>query len=165
MSWDDFKKIMRPWIPVHAAEKDNFCKVSVWGREYTVSGGPLLSSLMPHNMELLAGSMRVLATENGKGTSFEDAKCFLMDEVTAESAAFCYITEVEDLLVDTTRKVEYDGLLPWTLSVMPQGLSVASACGVKEDDVYSCNLSRFWLEIQLKTELFPYFVFVPVNHY
>ena len=165
MYYGDSKKIMRPWTPVQAVEKDNSCTVAVWGREYTVSGSPLLSSLVSQGKELLAGPMRVVATENGKDVSFENAKCFLMDAVTPESAAFCCGAEAEDLLVDTTCKVEYDGLMSWTLTVVPQGLSVAAACGVKEDEVYSCNLSRFWLEIPLKTELFPYFAFAPVNHY
>ncbi len=165
MYYADSKKIMRPWTPVKAEEKNNACSVSVWGRTYTADGSCMLSSVISQTQELLAGPMRVVATENGKDVCFENAKCFLMDEVTPEAAAFCCGAEAEDLLVDTTCKVEYDGFMSWTLSVMPQGLSVAAACGVKEDEVYACNLSRFWLEIPLKTELFPYFAFGPVNSY
>ena len=165
MYYADPNKIMRPWTPVCAKEENNECTVDVWGRKYTASGTPLLSSLVSQGKELLAAPIRVLATENGKDVAFDNAKCFLMDDVTAEAAAFCCGAEAEDLLINTTCKVEYDGLMSWTLTVAPQGLSVAAACGVKEDEVYACSLSRFWLEIPLKTELFPYFAFSPVNKY
>ena len=165
MYYADSTKIMRPWTPVEANEGDNSCKIGVWGREYQVNGSPMLSSMISQNQELLAGPMRVLATENGNDICFENAKCFLMDEVTPEAAAFCCGGEAADLVVNTTCKVEYDGFMDWTLSVMPQGLSVAAACGVKEDEVYACNLTRFWLEIPLKKELFTYFSFAPTNSY
>lgn len=159
------KKIMRPWTPVAASEENNCCKIGVWGREYTASGTPMLSSIISQNQELLAGPIRIVATENGKDIAFENAKCFLMDEVTPESAAFCCGAEAEDLIVDTTCKVEYDGFMNWTLSVMPQGLSVAAACGVKEDEVYACNLTRFWMEIPLDAKKFDYYSFAPTVKY
>lgn len=158
-------KIMRPFEPIKASEENNSCKINVWGREYVTSDSCMLSSLISQKQELLAGPMRVVATENGKDISFENAKCLLMDEVTPEAAAFCCGAEAEDLLVNTTCKVEYDGFMSWTLSVMPQGLSVAAACGVKEEEIYACDLTRFWVEIPLRTDLFPYFSFAPTSGY
>lgn len=158
-------KIMRPWIPVTANEQDNACEVQVWGRTYTAASSCMLSSVVSQKRELLAAPIRIVGTDNGRDICFTDAKCFLMDEVTKESAAFCCAAEAEDLVVNTTCKVEYDGFMDWTLSVMPQGLSVAASCGVKEDEQYACNLTRLWMEIPLKAELFPYFMFSPANRY
>lgn len=165
MYYADAKKLMRPWTPVKAWEKDHTCGIGVWGREYTNQGSCMLSSVISQKQELLAGPIRIVATDNGKDVCVEQASCFLMDDVTPESAAFCCGTEVEDLVIDSTCNVEYDGYMSWTLSVMPQGLSVAAACGVKDEEVYACNLTRFWMEIPLRTELFPYFAFAPVNTY
>ena len=89
MYFADAKKIMRPWTPVKAEEQNNTCHIGVWGREYTASGSCLLSSVISQGKELLASPIRVVATDNDKDITFEHAKCFLMDEVTEESAAFC----------------------------------------------------------------------------
>lgn len=161
----DPAKIMRPWTPIAASEQNNTCEINVWGRTYKMAGTCMPSSVVSQGKELLAAPMRIVGTDNDKDIAFTDAKCFLMNDVTPESAAFCCAAEASDLIVNTVCNVEYDGYMDWTLSVMPQGLSVAAACGVKEGEVYACNLTRLWLEIPLKTELFPYFSFAPVNRY
>lgn len=161
----DPKKIMRPWTPVEAVEEENVCRINVWGRQYTVAGNILPSSMISSDKEMLAAPMRVAAGENGKDVVFSEAKCYLMDEVTPEAAGFCCASEVGEFLVDTTCKVEYDGFMDWTLSVMPKGLSVAAACGVAEDEEITCTLDRLWLEIPLRSEHFPYYSFYPVGNF
>ena len=86
-------KIMRPWIPVTANEQDNTCEVQVWGRTYTAASSCMLSSVVSQKRELLAAPIRIVGTDNGRDICFTDAKCFLMDEVTKESAAFCCAAE------------------------------------------------------------------------
>lgn len=165
MYYADPDKLMRPWEPTEAFESDNKCTVRVWGREYEAGECGMLSSVISQNRQLLAAPMRIVAAEGGGDVVFSGAQCYLMNDVTEEAAAFCCAAESENFLIDTSCRVEYDGYMEWTLSVMPKGMSVAAACGVEAPRVVSAALTRLWLEIPLRTEHVPYFSFYPVNRY
>jgi len=158
-------KLLMPWTPVVASEQNGACKISVWGRTYSVADGCMPSSIISQNEELLAAPIRIVATENGEEITYVNGQCFLMDDTTPEAASLCCTAESGDMLINTTCKVEYDGYMSWTLSVAPRGRTVGEGYGLVNVQQRKYELTGLRIEIPLRAERFSYFNLFPGARY
>ncbi len=147
--------LMHPFTPLVVKDGEKGKTVEMSGRRYTVGENSLPVSILAEGEELLAAPIRLVGTENGEEivwqTDYEtNESAAFIQKRTAERVQLLGAMQSESFVANTCIETEYDGYTTMDLKVMPRGLTVAEALGVKEAKKRSYNLSRLWVEIPLK---------------
>ena len=109
-------QILAPWTPVRARGQT----VSVWGRTYEFAGMPLPSAIRAADASILAGPIRFLATVGGVEQQWGTSKASIAERKPAAATVHTEATS-DDLRIDGTVRVEYDGMLRSDFEVEPLG--------------------------------------------
>ena len=149
-----------PWTPVEVSETKDKCAFNVWGRSYEMQNNTLFSSIVSNGKELLSAPMRLVGSENGKPMVWQDNMQFVF-ESTDESATVCATAQSECFIINTSVKVEYDGLATVDLKLMPRGKTVPQLFGLDQNKIHETILDNLWLEVPLKSEESTLYHFYP----
>lgn len=153
------EQVLPPWTPVEVGITESgsttlspynqVVDVKVWGRTYSFQDALLPTSITIGNKEILASPIRLVGTMKGKPIQWKREGAFLFKHDKAQATVSGWQNS-KDLIVNTTSKVEYDGMMRVDLVVMsrPRGEN-------------SAELDKLWLEIPIKEELASLFHFWP----
>lgn len=151
-------KIPQPFLPVSVKSEQLNHTVSVVGREYTFGADGLLHSVKAQGVELLAGPMRIVCTEDGEAAVWDldyennESESFIQSRDDA-SAAICGAMQSERFIINTYNRVSYDGSVDIDFKLMTKGHTVTQVLGLADVKPLLYKLDKLWLEIPLKKEL------------
>lgn len=143
----------KPWTPVELKYKGNeFASFDVYGRTYSMEKSLLFSSVKSQGKEILSAPIRLVSSENGVESVWEDVMLFPMDENTDVSATVATAAKSSNFYINTSVSVEYDGCVKADIKISPRGHSVKEMF-FGTDNPPSYNFDYFWLEIPIKKEV------------
>ena len=143
---DDSPPLIAPWTPVTTHVDASGIETCVWGRKHRFANSALPTSVTTANAELLAGPIRLAGKLTDKPIEWKRGGNLLLRS-TESHAVFSGWQSGDDLIINTTTRVEFDGLLKIDLVVLPQYKTAP-------------KLEQLWLEVPLKREwatLYHYF--------
>ncbi|MDD4869173.1 MAG: DUF6067 family protein [Kiritimatiellae bacterium] len=129
-------KLISPWTPVVTRTNASGVEVGVWGRMYKFAGGVLPNSIVTAGEEVLAAPIRLICQVSGKPVEWERGGSFVFNADKDRAIVSSWQT-CDELIVDTTTRVEFDGMMRVDLVVMPQRKK-------------SPKIEKLWLEVPLK---------------
>ncbi|NLS94343.1 MAG: hypothetical protein GXX96_19460 [Planctomycetaceae bacterium] len=138
--------LMAPWTAVTTRSDSAGVEVGVWGRSHTLQGAALPTSIVTAGEELLAAPIRLTGQVGGKPIAWKRGGNFLFRAEPTEAIVTGWQSG-DDLIVNTTTRIEMDGLIRIDAVVLPQYKTTPL-------------VERLWLEVPLKRErasLFHYF--------
>ncbi len=138
--------LISPWTPVTVKADAAGVEVGVWGRTQKLANAALPTSIVTAGEELLAGPVRLVGQVSGKPIEWKRGGnlLFRADEAQATISGW---QAGDELIVNTTTRIEFDGMMRVDLVVLPQHKATP-------------KLEQLWLEVPLKRErarLFHYF--------
>ncbi len=139
-------ELVDPWTPVTVKSDESGIEVGVWGRSHKLANTALPTSIVTAGSEILAGPVRLVGQVSGKPIEWKRGGNFVF-KADQSHAILTGWQSGEELIVNTTTQVEFDGLVRVDLVVLPQYKT-----GPK--------LERLWLEVpieQAHADLFHYF--------
>lgn len=150
--------VLKPWTPVKTKKTENGYEISVLGRKYTLDGqSPMFSSVISDGEELLASPMRIVAKNNGVECVFGKVLTYSMNDADDESCTVISTFQSDNVVVNVSHTVEFDGFDDIALSVMPTGRSVAACFGLEKYDATSFDLDTLYLEVPLRKDVVKYY--------
>lgn len=135
-----------PWSPVRIDSSQGRIDVGVWGRSHRFGDRALPASIKAGGDDLLGGPVRLVGQVDGKEIQWKRGGNLVFGAEDAEATLSGWQAG-DELIVNTTTRVEFDGLMRIDLTVLPQRK-------------VSPKLERLWLEVPLKREkarLYHYF--------
>jgi len=136
LSADFLEEVPQPWTPVSVKPGTDQAEVGVWGRTYRFDRSTLPAGITTAGREILDGPVRLVGTVDGQPIEWQRSGLFVLRQSQGQ-ATLCGWQANASLIVDTTVRVEFDGMMQMNLVVLPQR-------GAKP------KLDRLWLEIPLK---------------
>jgi len=140
-------ELIPPWTPVTVKSGSSGVEVGVWGRSYNLAKGALPASIVAAGEELLAGPMRLVGQASGKPIEWKRSGNFVFSADKSQ-AVVCAWQAGDELIVNTTTRIEFDGLARVDLVVLPQHKTAT-----KPD--------RLWLEVPLRSQCASLFHYYP----
>ncbi len=138
-------ELISPWTPVMVKTNATGVEVGVWGRSHKLSRA-LPDSIVTADNETLAAPVRLVGKVSGKPIEWTRGGNFVF-RADKSHAIISGWQAGDDLIVNTTTRIEFDGLMRVDLVVLPQRKMTP-------------KLEQLWLEVPLKRErvsLFHYF--------
>ncbi len=135
-------KVLPPWTPVTVTQDEAEIGVSVWGRTYRFHESALPTSVSTQGRELLAGPMRLTGIINGSAIKWEPGRTILYHHNDA-AAVIVGCQRADGLILNTTVRVEYDGMMTVDVKLMPEG---------KSGDEVRVQLQQLSLEVPLQPD-------------
>ncbi|MCX6898549.1 MAG: DUF6067 family protein [Verrucomicrobia bacterium] len=138
-------KLISPWTPVTVETNASGVEVGVWGRSHKLASA-LPNSIVTAGGEILAAPIRLVGKVSGKPIEWTRGGNFVF-RADKSHAIVTGWQAGDDLIVNTTTRVEFDGLMRVDLVVLPQRKMTP-------------KLEQLWLEVPIKREratLFHYF--------
>ncbi len=138
-------KLIAPWTPVTVKTNASGVEVGVWGRTHKLTN-VLPSSVVTAGGEILAAPIRLVGKVSGKPIEWKRGGNFVFCADKSHAIVTGWQAG-DDLIVDTTTRVEFDGLMRVDLVVLPQHKMMP-------------KIEQLWLEVPIKRErasLFHYF--------
>ncbi|MFA5190280.1 MAG: glycoside hydrolase domain-containing protein [Verrucomicrobiia bacterium] len=138
-------KLIPPWTPVTVKTDASGVEVGVWGRSHKLTRA-LPHSIVTAGSEILAAPIRLVGNVSGKPIEWKRGGNFVF-RADKSHAIVTGWQAGDDLIVDTTTRIEFDGLMRVDLVVLPQRKMTP-------------KLEQLWLEVPIKRErasLFHYF--------
>jgi len=132
----DSLKLIPPWTPVTAKASKAGVEVAVWGRTHRFTDRALPSSIITADGEILAAPIRLVGQVSGKPIEWKRGGSFLFS-ANKNAAVVSGWQANDDLIVNTTTRIEFDGVMRVDLVVLPQRK-------------VSPKVERLWLEVPLK---------------
>jgi hypothetical protein len=142
-------EVMPPWTPVTVKRDAAGTEVSVWGRSHTFACAALPSSIKTEGNELLAAPVRLVGQVGGKPLEWRAGGNLVLSEDNAQATVSGW-QSCDEVTVNTTTRIEFDGMVRIDLTVMPQYRKAP-------------KLERLWLEIPLKRALVGLYHYYPGN--
>ncbi|MCX7886782.1 MAG: DUF6067 family protein, partial [Verrucomicrobiae bacterium] len=139
-------KLMSPWTPVSVTTNGAGPEARVWGRAHKFRWA-LPEAISSGGAELLASAVRFVGRVNGKPIEWKRGGCFVSCAERSHAVLSGWQAS-DELIVNTTTRVEFDGLIRVDLVVLPQ-LKAAP------------KLEQLWLEVPLKRERVSLFHYYP----
>ncbi|MEN6494493.1 MAG: glycoside hydrolase domain-containing protein [Thermoguttaceae bacterium] len=130
-------RVLPPWTPVTMTTAGNATELGVWGRTYRFDAGPWPSGITTAGQELLAGPVRLVASREGKPLAWQRSGHFVLNHNKAQATLTGWQAN-EQVIVDATIRLEFDGMMRCDLVLMPQRGAAKTP------------LDQLWLEIPLK---------------
>ena len=158
-------QIMKPWVPVETDVVGSEVITKVWGRQYRSGKISFLESILSQNQEILASPIRFVGEENDKEFVLDNFKNYVMNDSNGEKVTICSSAESTAFILNTSLKIEYDGCIDMSVSVMPQGRSVKQALGLELEELNGIcfSLTRLWMEIPIRSEIAKFYHFYPLD--
>ncbi|MFA7006809.1 MAG: glycoside hydrolase domain-containing protein, partial [Verrucomicrobiia bacterium] len=138
-------KLIAPWTPVTVKTSASGVEVGVWGRSHKFASA-LPNSIVTAGGEILAAPIRLVGKVSGKPIEWKRGGNFVFRADKSHAIVTGWQAS-DDLIVNTTTRVEFDGLMRVDLVVLPQRKMTP-------------KLEQLWLEVPIKRErvsLFHYF--------
>ncbi|MBM3861276.1 MAG: hypothetical protein FJ395_16740, partial [Verrucomicrobia bacterium] len=138
-------ELIAPWTPVTVKTNAAGVEVGVWGRSHKLARA-LPDSIVTAGSEILAAPVRLVGKVSGKPIEWTRGGNFVF-RADKSHAIITGWQAGDDLIVNTTTTVEFDGMMRVDLVVLPQRKMAP-------------KLEQLWLEVPLKRErvsLFHYF--------
>ncbi len=135
---DEPLELMAPWTPVTAQADEAGVEVGVWGRTHRFANAALPTSIVTAGDEVLAAPVRLVGQVSGRPLEWKRGGSLLL----RADAAHAIVTgwqAGDDLIIDTTTRIEFDGLMRVDLVVLPQHKTTP-------------ELEQLWLEVPLRRE-------------
>ncbi|MBQ7841503.1 MAG: hypothetical protein IJ390_13615 [Lachnospiraceae bacterium] len=148
-------RVPKPFIPVRVDSSDMCHTVHVLDRDYTFGPDGFLVSILSQGCELLAAPVRVVCTEDGEVSVWDDnyteneSESFIQRRAD-EQAVICGAKQSARFIIDTCTTVDYDGNVDIDFKLMTRGKTVAQVFGIAGQKPICYRLDRLWLEIPLK---------------
>ena len=142
-------EVPSPWTPVTITPDAAGTAVGVWGRSHRFATAALPVGIQAGGEELLAAPVRLVGQVDGKPIEWRKGGHWVLAADKAQ-ATICGWQSSEDVAVNTSTRIEYDGMVRIGLTVVPQ---------VKKTP----KLERLWLEIPLKRKLVGLYHYYPGN--
>ena len=139
--------VPEPWTPVTVREDAAGICVGVWGRNHTFSKAALPTSITAGGEELLAAPIRLKGAVDGKPISWRPGGNMVLRS-GSEQATVSSWQSSDDVTVNTSTLIEFDGMLRVNLAVVPQYRKKP-------------KLDQLWLEIPLKRTLSSLYHYYP----
>lgn len=139
-------KLIAPWTPVSVKADSSGVAVDVWGRSHRFANRALPDSIVALGEELLASPVRLVGQVSGKPIAWKRGGNFVFHADSAQAVVTGWQSG-DDLIVNTTTWIEFDGMMRVDAVVLPQYKTTP-------------KLEQLWLEVPLKrqrTSLFHYF--------
>ena len=139
-------ELMSPWTPVTVKSDDAGIELGVWGRTHKLANAALPTSIVTAGREILAAPVRLVGQVGGRPIEWKRGGNFVI-RADQSHALVSGWQSGDDLIVNTTTRVEFDGLIRVDLVVLPQYKT-------------SPKIEQLWLEVPLersRTGLFHYF--------
>ena len=135
--------------PVTSEKNGNIYKVNVWNRTYTISESPIFSSILTNGQEALYSPVRLAGRLNGQEIKWEEFKNLKMVDETEKSQTFIQSAVCQQLCLNTTIEVFYDGCVKCSARIQPTGRTKKMTTYPPENNVI---LDKLWLEVPLKKD-------------
>ncbi|MEW6754921.1 MAG: hypothetical protein AB1505_28650 [Candidatus Latescibacterota bacterium] len=147
-------QLLPPWTPLQARETDQGVAVEVWGRTYRFADGPLPAGVATAGEEMLAAPMRLVGRADGSPIDWQTRAAFKSsgDEIADWRQSGSLLLQRDDaeatllgwqasatLIVNTTVRVEFDGMMRVDLVVLPQRRTQP-------------RVEELWLEVPLQPQ-------------
>lgn len=129
-------RLIPPWTPVFVKTNASNVGVGVWGRSHQFANAALPTSIVAAGEELLAAPIRLVGQVNGKPIEWKRGGNFVFRADPAHAIVSGWQAG-DDLIVNTTTQIEFDGVLRVDVVILPQHKA-------------SPKLERLWLEVPLK---------------
>ena len=136
-----------PWTPVTVKTDRTETDVSVWGRSHRFAEAALPVGISAGGVDLLAAPIRLTAQVDGQPVMWRKGGHWVLESDESQ-ATVCGWQSDGDVAVNTSMRIDYDGLIRIGLTVMPQAKRMP-------------KLERLWLEIPLKRELVGLYHYYP----
>jgi len=139
-------ELISPWTPVIVKSDASGVQVEVWGRSHRIANAALPSSIVTAGEEILAAPIRLAGRVDGKPIEWKRGGNLVFRADRSEAIVSGWQAG-EELIVNTTTRIEFDGMMRVDLVVLPQHKK-------------SPKLEQLWLETPLKprwARLFHYF--------
>jgi hypothetical protein len=128
--------LIPPWTPVTVKTNAAGVEVGVWGRLHKLANAALPTSIVTAGEEVLAAPIRLVGQVSGKSIEWKRGGSFLFRADQAHAIVSGWQAG-DDLIVNTTTQIEFDGVTRVDLVVLPQ-------------HKVSPKVERLWLEVPLK---------------
>ncbi len=138
-------QLISPWTPVTVKTNATSVEVGVWGRTHKLANA-LPNSIVTAGSEILAAPIRLVGRVSGHPIAWKRGGNFVF-RADKSHAIVSGWQAGDDLIVNTTTQIEFDGLLRVGLVVLPQ-------------NKVRPKLEQLWLEVPLKRKwasLYHYF--------
>ncbi|MFZ2640321.1 MAG: glycoside hydrolase domain-containing protein, partial [Verrucomicrobiia bacterium] len=129
-------RLIAPWTPVTVKTNASVVEVGVWGRSHKFAGAALPTSIVTAGGDVLAAPIRLVGQVSGKDIAWKRGGNFVFRADKAHAIISGWQAG-DDLIVNTTTQIEFDGVMRVDLVVMPQNRK-------------SPKIERLWLEVPLK---------------
>jgi len=139
-------ELIAPWTPVTVKADPSGVEVGVWGRSYKLANAVLPTSMVSAGEEILAAPVRLVGQVSGKPIVWKRGGNFVFAADKSQAVVSGWQAG-DELIVNTTTRIEFDGLMRVDLVVLPQRKATP-------------KLEQLWLEVPLKrprASLFHYF--------
>ena len=135
----DNKELLPPWTEVKAETTDYEVEVDMWGRSYRFSHAMLPTSIVSADEEILSSPIRLAGIVNGETVTWQSKDVFLLCSNKSEAVVSgCQAND--NLIIDVTSTVEFDGMIRMDMVIMPQ----RERSSKREA---SPQIERLWLEV------------------
>ncbi len=136
-----------PWTPVTVKADKAGTEVGVWGRTHRFAQSALPVGVSAGGQELLAAPVRLVCEADGQPVAWSKGGHWTLQADRAQ-ATVCGWQSDGNVAVNTSTRIEYDGMALIGLTVMPQAKRAV-------------KLGRLWLEIPLRREQVGLYHFYP----
>lgn len=111
--------LLPPWTPVTARAGETGVELEVWGRNHRFASAALPTSITTAGSEILAAPIRLTGIVSGKPIQWKRGGNLLLRSDDSHALLSGWQSG-DDLIVNTTTRVEFDGLLCVDLVILPQ---------------------------------------------
>jgi len=138
MQFNKNEVVPLPWTEVMAYTTEQGVTVNVWGRKYSFDHAALPTGVITAGQEILAAPVRLVGVLDGKPIAWEQKDALLLDQTKVKATVSGWQT-YDNLLINTTSHIEFDGMVRVDLVVMEKRWTTP-------------KLEQLWLEVPLKQE-------------
>ncbi len=113
--------VLPPWTPVRAEKREanRAVHIGVWGRTYEFAGSVFPSKINILGRQILAGSVSMHAEVDGRHAAWEREVEPQIAEADSGRVRLQWDTEAENVTLEGTATVEYDGMVRFDIVLRP----------------------------------------------
>ena len=151
-------RITNPFLPLRI-ESEEFCHtVKLSNKSYSFGPDGMINSIRVEGRELLAEPMRIVMSEDGKESAFDnnylenESESFIQRR-SDEETVICGCKQSDRFIINLCNTVKYDGNIDVDMRLMTRGRTVGEIFGIDKQRELSYKLDSLWIEIPLKKEI------------
>lgn len=149
------RTVPAPWTPLQAKKDGEEVVIDVVGRTYRLgTHAGLPTGITTAGEEILAGPVRLVGRLNSEPIEWKQPFLALLQQ-DDERAVLCGTAETGGVIISTSVKAEYDGLLRFDIAIAPY-------LGFHKGAELASGLEQLWVEFPLKPEFVKLFTYWPL---